>query len=96
MFTYILAGIANFAFIGLKAFQQQNVVHLNYGWMVGTNTLLVIAEMFVIGKIAVEVMSGDVMSIVWTGLALNIGGASGCACAMFVHSNYISKRGKKW
>ena len=77
--TLPLAGLANFAFIGLKAFQQRNVIHNDRWWVFVTSNLLAVAEVFVIYTIAER---GFFWPLV---LTIGVSGGLGCLFAMSLH-----------
>lgn len=81
-----LAGVANFAFIGLRAFQQRNVTHNNYGLVFITANLLALVEVFVVFTIA---SNGFLLPLVVT---IGISGGLGCIFAMRFH-NWLLLRG---
>lgn len=74
-----LAGLANFCFIGLKAFQQRNVIHNDRMWVFITSNLLAFAEVFVIYTIASK---GFFLPLV---AVIGISGGLGCLFAMSLH-----------
>lgn len=84
MNALLLAGVANFCFIGLKAFQQRNVIHNDYVLVVVTSNLLAFAEVFVIYTIAKE---GVILPLI---LTLGFSGSLGCVVAMRIH-NYLKR-----
>ena len=75
-----LAGVANFCFIGLKAFQQRNVVNNDYGLVFVTSNLLALVEVFVIYTIA---QKGFMWPLVAT---IGVSGGLGCVVAMRFHN----------
>lgn len=75
-----LAFVANFTFIGLKAFQQRNVIHNDYGLVFLTSNLLAFAEVFVIYTIA---QKGVYLPLV---LTIGVSGGLGCLFAMWFHN----------
>lgn len=80
MTNLITVLLANFLFIGLRAFQQLNVMHSRYQWVLPTSTLMAFCEVFVIAQIAIN---GFTIPIV---LAIAIGGGTGCMLSMWLHS----------
>lgn len=89
--NWLALGAANFLYIFLKAFQQRNVAYLHYGWAALTNFFLVCTEVYVMGSIAVAVLAGGPLDILFTILVMTIGGGSGCLISMYLHSTYIGK-----
>ena len=83
----LLAGLANFMFIGLKAFQQLNVIHNNYVLVILTSHLLAFGEVFVIYTIAAQ---GYFLPLV---LTIGVSGAAGCLFAMRFHNWFKKAKG---
>ena len=90
--SYLALIAANFMYLFLKAFQQRNVAYLHYGWAIATNFFLVCAEVFVMGSIALAVLTGSPTAVLLTVLCLSIGGGTGCIVSMYLHSKYIGKK----
>lgn len=89
MLGYATLAVANFLYIFLKSFQQRNVSGLHYGWAILTNWFLVATELFVMGSIALAAVAGGWLPLVYTGVAMAIGGTIGCTLSMYLHSKYI-------
>lgn len=75
----LLAGAANFMFIGMKAFQQINVIHQHRLRVMITSNLLAFAEVFVIFTIA---QRGFYLPLV---LTIGMSGGLGALFAMRLH-----------
>jgi len=82
----ILAGTANFCFIGLKAFQQRNVVHNDRLLVLLTSNLLAVAEVYVVFTIASVGMYWPLV------VTVGISGGLGCLAAMWLHDKWRAKR----
>ena len=78
--------VANFAFIFLKAFQQRNVIHNNYGWVIVTSLSMALFEVYVVASIAKHGVD------LWLVLALGLGGGTGCLAAMLLHNRYVLRK----
>lgn len=76
--TFASAFIASFAFVGLKAFQQLNVVHDEYWLVVPTSMMMAACEVYVIAVVAVN---GWGWIVFWVGL----GAGLGCLFSMLLH-----------
>lgn len=76
--TAVLAFCVSFAFVFLKSFQQLNVQHDRYQWVLPCSLLMALME---VAGILLVVRSESV----WIFLPLGLGGGSGCMTAMFVH-----------
>lgn len=74
-----LVFFANFGFIFLKAFQQQNVIHGNWWWVVPTSSAMALGEIFVIFQVAQQGID------FWLWLAVAMGGGLGCIASMWCH-----------
>ena len=70
---------ANGAFIFLKAFQQQNVIHGNWWWVMPTSAAMALGEVYVIYQVAQQ----GVNLLLWSAVAF--GGGFGCLASMWVH-----------
>ena len=79
MMMNLLLGINSFAYIFLKAFQQKNVMHDKYWWMVPCSLAMGCAEVFVI--VVVATSSATIVS----GLSIGLGGGIGCIVACLAH-----------
>lgn len=82
---------ANFAFIGLKAFQQRNVMGAHYALISMTSFLLASVEVYVIWKMA---QHGPTLAMVAT---LGAAGGSGACLATWLHQRHVKpiRRDKK-
>lgn len=92
MIHYTILALANFLYIFLKAFQQRNVAHLHYGWAIATNVFLVGTELLVMGSIALAAVAGGFYPLLYTGIAMTIGGGTGCVLSMYLHSRYLTRK----
>lgn len=87
--SHAVAWLANFAFIGLKAFQQRNVVHNNRAAVFLTSNLLACVEVIVVWKIAKTATTvSDYAALV---LTLGTSGGLGCLLAMHLHDRWFRK-----
>ena len=84
MWTLAAAGAANFLFIGLKAFQQRNVVHDKHAAVVVTSNLMAFAEVYVVFTIASEGVTWPLI------LTLGMTGGLGCLLSMWIHRKLFS------
>jgi len=73
-------------FIGLKAFQQRNVVHNNYWLVVVTSMMLALFEVYVVAAIAMQGFT------LWLVLALGLGGGLGCLAGMLLHNRFVKHK----
>lgn len=84
MEKYLLAFIASYLFVFLKSFQQLNVVHNNYWWVVPTSILMATCEVYVIYNAAH-------MGWGWLVLWVGVGSGLGAVSSMFIH-NLLRKK----
>lgn len=84
--AFLTTFAANFAFIFLKAFQQRNVVHDNYGWVVVTSNAMALFEVYVVAMVAKEGFT------LWLVFALGLGGGTGCLAAMLLHKRFVLRK----
>lgn len=91
MFTWshLAAFAANFSFIGLKAFQQRNVIHGNKVAVVVTSHLLAATEILVVWKIART--EPDFSEYLALFITLGMSGGLGCLLAMTLHDKYFKR-----
>jgi hypothetical protein len=80
VYQFILIGLASFVFIGLKAFQQLNVVHHQIKMVPLTSSLMAVME--------VTVVLGTVKHGFWSCIPMAIGGSTGCILAMMIHKHF--------
>jgi hypothetical protein len=78
MLTYSLAFIASFGYVGLKSWQQLNVIHRKYCWIVPTSLAMAALEVYVVASMA---RSGWGWLVFWVGL----GSGLGSAIATWIH-----------
>lgn len=91
--TAIAVGLANFIFIFLKAFQQRNVAFMHYGWVVPTSLLMAVAEVYVVGAVAVNAVAvGLSPALVPFILAVGLGGGLGAVCSMWLHKRIMREK----
>lgn len=83
--TYLLSFLCSFAFIFLKAFQQLNVVHRQYWFVVPTSMAMATCEVAVIALVAKNGWG-------WLVLSTGVGGGFGCVVAMYFHGFTTTKR----
>ncbi len=86
MIAFLTTFAANFAFIFLKAFQQRNVIHNNYGGVVATSMSMAFFEVYVL---AMVVKAGFTL---WLVIALGLGGGTGCLAAMLLHNRFVLRK----
>lgn len=79
--TYLIAGLTSYLFIGLRAFQQLNVVHGNKLLVVPVSVLMATCEVLLVGTM---VSAGLGPIVLWLG----IGAGFGSLTAMFMHKRF--------
>lgn len=84
MGAYLLAFGASFFFVGLKSWQQLNVVHKKYWWILPTSWAMASAEVYIVATVA---RSGWGWLVFWIGL----GSGLGAIAATYVHGRITGK-----
>lgn len=80
----LIAFAVSFCFVGLRSFQQLNVVHRKYWWVMPTSMCMACCEVYLIKTVAT--------SFGWIALAMGLGAGLGCMCSMWIHGR-ISRAG---
>ena len=75
----------SFCYVGLKVWQQKNVIGNHYGWMVPTSYLMALAEVY---GVSVVSHSGFRWAIV---LAVGSGAWMGGVLAMWAHNRFQTR-----
>ena len=89
--TPVAVGLAQFAFVGLKAFQQRSVIH-NTRWAVlPTSLAMAFFEVFVYASVAKAYLTGGWVAAAWVAVAMGVGGGLGCLSAMAIHDKLLAK-----
>ncbi len=89
-------GVALAAYIAVaaKAFQQLNVIH-DYRKLVPVFSLIMgTCEVVLAGNIAIRAVGADIWGLVFTILAMALGGASGALTSMALHKRMRKNGGK--
>ena len=81
-----LAFLAAYLFVLLKSFQQLNVVHGRYLWVLPASMLMAVCEVYVTWQAAVNGWG-------WVVLPIGIGSGLGAMSGMWLH-NYLRKKSK--
>ena len=79
LLSLITVFAANFGFIFLKAFQQQNVIRGKYLWVPPTSMVMAMGEVYIVAYVAVTGFSFPAV------VAIGAGGSLGCLASMAVH-----------
>jgi hypothetical protein len=77
--TLLITFGASLLFVGLKAFQQLNVVHSQYAAVFPTSLLMAACEVFVVANVARAGWHWPLVIAVGTGAGL------GCCASMWIH-----------
>lgn len=75
--NYIAAFLSSLCFVSAKAFQQLNVQHDRYRWILPCSLVMGLMEVCGIWLV--------VKTSFWVFIPLGLGGATGCVLAMVVH-----------
>lgn len=84
IFTYLAAFAAAFIFVGLRSFQQLNVVHKKYWWILPTSYLMATVEVFLVASMAKTGWG-------WIVLFIGTGAGLGSITATYMHERFLSK-----
>jgi hypothetical protein len=84
MSVYTLAFCTSFIFIGLKSWQQLNVVHKKFWWIVPTSMSMAICEVFIIASAAKNGWG-------WIVLPIGLGGGLGSLSSTWLHYKFLEK-----
>lgn len=76
---------AMFAYVFVRSFQQRNVIHDNYKWILPVSMCMATIDVFIIAYIAHK---GFRLEIV---IANGSGGGFGCLLAMYLHKRWVKK-----
>lgn len=82
---YTLAFLASFVFVGLKSFQQLNVQHDRYTWIVPTSMAMACCEVYVMWMAASKGWG-------WVVLPVGLGAGLGCMAGMYTHKRLRNGR----
>lgn len=74
---------SSYIFIFLKAFQQLNVVHDKYWWVVPTSMSMAFCEVYIIASLAMEGFNIPVV------LAVGLGSGLGAVTSMWIHKRAV-------
>lgn len=80
----LMAFIASFCFVFLKAWQQQNVTHKQYWWILPTSLLMATCEVYVIATVAKNGWG-------WLVIAVGSGAGFGAMLATYLHTRFLQK-----
>jgi len=82
--VYILAFLTSFLNIGLRSWQQLNVVHRKYWWILPTSIAMACCEALILINV---VHSGFGLIVA----AIGLGGGLGSICSTYLHSKLTGK-----
>jgi len=86
----LVAGLAYFAFVFFKAFQQRNVAFMHYKWVLPISYCMAVTEVIVISVIAMTAVDADtVWEMIPTIIAVGTGGGCGAVVSMWVHKKIV-------
>lgn len=80
--AYVLAFLSSFVFVGLKSWQQLNVVHRKYKWILPTSMAMALCEVYVVSTVAKNGWG-------WIALAIGVGAGLGSMGATWAHDRFL-------
>lgn len=83
----LISAVVTFVYVGLRAFQQLNVVHGNYLLIVPTSVFMSIGDV----AIVMLIVKADTL---WMGVTNGIGGGLGCIVAMYASKLFFGRKKK--
>lgn len=86
MILFLYSFLATYAYVAIRAFQQLNVIHYEWGRVFPTSLLMGI------GDVALILLIVRIDSL-WLGVTNGVAGAAGCYTAMYINK-YLYERGK--
>lgn len=81
---YLAAFAASFLFVGLRSFQQINVIKRKYAWIIPTSYVMAAVEVILIQQMAHN-------SWGWIVFFIGSGAGLGSVSATWLHERYLSK-----
>ena len=85
-------GLAHFAFVFFKAFQQRNVAFMHYHWIYPISFFMSATEVFVLSLVAVRAVQAESWyDMVPFAFALGVGGGTGAIAAMWLHHRFLGE-----
>jgi hypothetical protein len=81
---YLAAFFASFLNIGLRSFQQLNVMHRKYACILPVSMLMAVCEAVILLKVVHNGLG-------WVVLAIGLGGGLGSITSTFLHTKYFNK-----
>ncbi len=81
---YFLAMISIFVFVFLKAWQQQNIAHRTYWWIMPTSMLMAVTEVY---SVSIMAKNGLGWIVVFVGVGAGLGGS----LSAYLHHRFLIK-----
>lgn len=86
----IIAGLAWFAFVFFKAFQQKNVAFDHYKWIIPISYCMSATEIAVISIVSIKAVNAtEILQMLPMVFAVGTGGGLGAIAAMWLHNRYV-------
>lgn len=82
---YLAAFACSFLNIGLRSWQQLNVMHRKYLWIVPTSLMMAVCEALILFKLVNNGFG-------WVVLAIGLGGGLGSLCSTYLHSKLTKEK----
>lgn len=81
---YLLTFLSSYCYIFLKSWQQGNVTHRQYWWILPTSMCMALLEVFTISVMAKH-------GIGWLVVFVGVGGGLGSISATYLHHRFLTK-----
>lgn len=82
---YFLAFLTSFLNIGLRSFQQLNVIHRKYWWILPTSMTMAVCEALILLNVVHNGFG-------WVVLAIGLGGGLGSITSTFLHGKLTKEK----
>jgi hypothetical protein len=92
----MMAAIASFVYVGLKAGQQLNVVHHRIAWVIPTSYGMAACEVFITGYIAVSAVNAvGVWEQAVLAFEIGTGAGLGAVASMLFHKKMRNRKNER-
>jgi hypothetical protein len=92
MTSILLVGLMTFLNVSARAFQQLNVMHGKYTWLLPASTVMATCEVVKLGVIVIEVSGENWWTLLGVVCIMGVAGASGSALSMVLHGRLRERK----